>query len=175
MTTETILTRIPKNTSFLQPTKYTFSFATMPFLTYFCQSVQIPGISTSAVTVPSPFANMYRHGDKLVYDQLSISAIIDEDLQVWEETHDWLTALTKPEAYEQYKKFYDPNKKLYHDAIMTINTNANINNIRVQFFNCHPVSLSSVNFSTADNADTIISADIVFRYDYYKITRLTTM
>jgi hypothetical protein len=116
---------------------------------------------------------MYRHGDKLVYDQLSVTAIIDEDLKVWEETLDWLNALTKPESYDQYKKFYDPNKKLYHDAILTINTNANINNIRVQFYNCHPVSLSSINFSTADTADTILSADIVFRYDYYKITRLT--
>lgn len=173
MTTETILTRVPKNTSFLQATKFTFSFPTMPFLNYFCQVVQIPGISTTAPAVPSPFTNIYRHGDKLVYDQLSITAIIDEDLRVWQETHDWLIALTKPEKWEQYNRFYDANKKLYHDSTLTINTNANINNIRVKFYNCHPTSLSSVQFNTSDNADTILTADIVFRYDFYEIFRFT--
>lgn len=174
MQNETVLSRVPKNTSFLQATKFTFSFVTMPFLTYFCQTVQIPGVSTTAPTVPSPFANMYRHGDKLVYDQLSITAIIDEDLQSWKETYDWLVALTKPETYDQYKRFFNPNKRLYHDAVMTINTNANIPNIRVKFYECHPTSISAVQFNTSDNADTILTADIIFRYDYYTIDRLTS-
>jgi 4-hydroxyphenylpyruvate dioxygenase-like putative hemolysin len=136
--------------------------------------VQIPGVSTSAVTVSNPFANIYRHGDKLVYDQLTISAVIDEDLKTWQETYDWLLALTKPEKFEQYNRFYDSNKKLYHDATLTLNTNANVNNIRVKFFNCHPTSISSVQFNTSDNANTILTADIVFRYDYYELFRFTS-
>lgn len=174
MLNETVISRVPKNTSFLQPTKFTFSFVTMPFLTYFCQTVQIPGVSTTAPVVPSPFANMYRHGDKLVYDQLSVTSIIDEDMQSWLETYDWLLAITKPESFEQYKRFYNPNKRLYHDAVMTINTNANLQNLRVKFFECHPTSISAVQFNTSDNADTIMTADIIFRYDRYEIERLTS-
>ena len=174
MTTETILTRVPKNTSFLQPTKFTFSFPTMPFLNYFCQNVQVPGVSTSAPVQPSPFANIYRHGDKLVYDQLTITALLDEDIRTWQETYDWLVALTKPEKFEQYNRFYDSNKKLYHDATLTINTNANISNLRFKFFNCHPVSLSAIQFNTSDSADTTITVDVTFRYDYYEIFRFTS-
>lgn len=173
MSKETILTRVPKNTSFLQPTKFTFSFVTMPFLNYFCQSIQIPGVSTSAPVQPSPFANTYRHGDRLIYEPITISALIDEDLRVWKETYDWLVALTKPQEYEQYKRFYDPNKTLYHDAVMTLNTNSNIPNIRILFKNCHPVSLSGVQFNTSENANTQLSAEIEFRYDYYEIESLS--
>ena len=33
-----------------------------------------------------------------------------------------------------------------------------------------PVSLSDVQFDTTQSADTIITADAVFRYEYFEIT-----
>jgi hypothetical protein len=125
MTNKSLLTQIPENTSILQTTKFTFVFPNLPFARYFCQSVSIPGVSTTEVTVTSPFANTYRHGDKLRYDIFSINAIVDEDLRVWEETYSWLKALTKPTNFGEYGKTIDPSKLLYYDAILTINTNAN--------------------------------------------------
>ena len=172
MSNESLLARIPRNTSFLQETKFTFTFPNMPFLNYFCQTVNIPEISTSAVTVSSPFANMYRHGDKLVYGDLTITALIDEDLRVWEETRNWLMALTKPEDFNQYERYRNPEGKLYHDGILTVNTNSNNTNMRFKFFHCHPVSLSSVQFNVSGNADTVLTADIIFRYDIYQLERL---
>lgn len=174
MTKSSLLTKIPENTSFLQPTKYSMEFPTLPFLRYFCQSANIPSISTSAVTVSSPFADMKRHGDKLVYDQLVVTALIDEDMRVWEEIYDWLQALTKPDRYEQYVRFYERQKDPYHDSVLTINTNANNPNIRFKFTHCHPVSLGAVSFSTTENANVQIHADIVFAYDQYYVTRLTS-
>lgn len=172
MSNQSVLTKIPENTSFLQATKFTFSFPTMPFLRYFAQTAEIPGISTSPVQVPSPFANMFRHGDTLVYDQFNITSIVDEDLRTWEETHDWLVALTKPQDYAQYIRFYNEQKTPYHDAVLTINTNSNIQNIRILFKNCHPYSLSGIQFDTKNNADNTIVMDVTFRYDYYEIQRL---
>ena len=90
----------PENSSFLQPNKFTFSFPTLPFLKYFCQTVNIPGVSTSPVTVDNPFSNTYRHGDKLMYDQMNLSVIVDEDIRVWEETYNWLLALTFPSEFQ---------------------------------------------------------------------------
>jgi hypothetical protein len=172
MTNKSLLTQIPENTSILQTTKFTFVFPNLPFARYFCQSVSIPGVSTTEVTVNSPFANTYRHGDKLRYDIFSINAIVDEDLRVWEETYSWLKALTKPTNFGEYGKTIDPSKLLYYDAILTINTNANNPNIRVKFFNCHPTSLGSIRFSVSENAETIPTADINFRYDYFEFERL---
>lgn len=173
MTTTSLLTKIPENTSFLQPNRFTFSFSTLPFLKYFCQGVNIPSVSTSPVTVSSPFADMYRHGDKLSFDQLSVSVIVDEDLRVWEETYNWIQALTKPDNFGQYiRNDRRNNKTPYHDGVLTINTNANVPNIRFKFTDCHPISLGGISFNVQETAQTIVTCEIIFRYDQFYIDRL---
>lgn len=174
MTTSSLLTRIPENTSFLQANKFTFAFDTLPFLKYFCQNVALPSISTSAVTVSSPFADMYRHGDKLNFSELNVSVLIDEDLRVWEETYNWLQALTKPDNFRQYfrQDRSDKRNRAYHDATLTLNTNANNPNMRFKFTECHPVALSGIQFSTMETAASTLTADITFRYDQFYLERL---
>jgi hypothetical protein len=172
MTTQSLLNNIPENTSILQPTKFTFIIPELPFARYFCQTVSLPGVSTSAVEVPTPFASTYRHGDKLQYEPFSINAIVDEDLKVWEETYKWIVSLTKPTDFNQYGKYNGRERPLYFDGVLTINTNSNLPNIRIKFKDCHPTSLGAINFNTAENAETIPTADITFRYDYFEIIRL---
>jgi hypothetical protein len=173
MTTQSNLTSTPDNTSILQPTKYTFIIPDLPFARYFCQTVSLPGVSTSAVTVPTPFSETYRHGDKLIYENFSINAIIDEDIRVWEETYNWLVSMTFPERFSQYRKRnFNQKSDIYYDGVLTINTNSNLPNIRVKFFNCHPTNLGSIQFSTSENAQTIPTADITFRYDRFVIERI---
>ena len=162
----------PANSSFLQGNKFTFSFATLPFLKYFCQTINIPGVSTSPVTVDNPFSNTYRHGDKLIYDQINVTIIIDEDLRVWEETYNWLMALTFPKEFRQYYRNTNGRQTAYHDGILTVNTNANNPNIRFKFLSCHPLSLGGINFSVQESAQNIITADITFRYDRYELERI---
>jgi hypothetical protein len=166
---------VPDNTSILQPTKFTFVIPDLPFAKYFCQTATLPGVSTNPVGIDTPFSMTYYHGDKLTYDSFSINAIVDEELRVWEETYNWLVSLTKPESWSQYAKYSLSAKsprELYYDGILTINTNANNPNIRIKFKNCHPVSLGAIQFNSSDNADTIPTADITFRYDRFDIERL---
>jgi hypothetical protein len=106
------------------------------------------------------------------FEELTINAIIDEELKVWEETYNWIRALTRPTDFAEYVKRITNNGQIYHDAILTINTNANIPNVRIVFKDCHPIALGSVRFNTAENADTILTADITFRYDYFELERL---
>jgi hypothetical protein len=172
MANEPYIAKIPENTSILQLTKFTVVFPTLSFLKYFSQTMNLPGVSTTAVEVPSPFSSTFRHGDKLVYETFSVNAIIDEEMRVWEETYSWLRALTKPTKFSEYKRFYNATGELYHDAILTVNTNANLPNIRFKFKNIHPVSLGGVAFNTSDNAQSIPTADVTFRYDFFEIERL---
>jgi hypothetical protein len=176
MTVENLLSQTPDNTSILQSTKFTFIIPEMPFLKYFCQTVNLPSVSTNEVMIPTPFSNTYRHGDKLNYEAFTITAIIDEDLRVWEETYKWLVGLTRPENWAQYAR--KPGQtaesaKLYFDGYLTVNTNANNPNIRVKFHNCHPTSIGLISFDTKVDADIIPTADFTFRYDLFEIERLT--
>lgn len=172
MSIESLITKIPENTSILQTTKFTFIIPDLPFARYFCQTVSLPGVSTSSVEVPNPFSSTYRHGDKLVFEPFSINAIVDEDLRVWEETFKWINSMVNATDFENYKKRNGVRSEIYFDGLLTINTNANNPNLRIKFKNVHPTSLGSVQFNTAENAETIPTADIAFRYDYFEIERI---
>jgi len=169
MSNQSVLNTTPDNTSFLQTTKFTFIIPQLPFLKYFCQTVLLPGVSTTEALVPTPFSDTYRHGDKLVYDPLSLTTLVDEDLRVFEETYQWLSFLTNPIKFGQFKQKFTEK---YYDGILTINTNSNIPNMRIKFRNCHPVTLGSVQFATTDTADITPVFDVTFRYDIYEIERL---
>jgi hypothetical protein len=174
MALESFVSNVPENMSILQTTKFTFLFPDMPFLKYFAQTISLPSVSTTEVTVPTPFSNTYRHGDKLNFEAFTITALMDEDLRLWEETYKWIKGLTRPKEYEEYlrKTIKSPPDKLYLDGHLTINTNANRPNLKVKFFNCHPTSLGAINFDTKVDADTIPVCDITFRYDHYEIERI---
>jgi hypothetical protein len=172
MTTESFITKTPENTSLLQATKYTFTVPNLPFAKYFCQSVVMPGVSTGAVPVSSPFSDTFRHGVKLTYEELRITFIVDEDLRAWQETYNWLRGVARPTKHEEYIKHFDSKASIYYDGILTINTNSNLPNVRFKFKDCHPVSLSGITFNTADSADNTITADLGIRYDYFDIERL---
>lgn len=174
MATESFASNTPDNTSILQSTKFTFLIPDKPFLKYFCQTVSIPSVSTTEIAVNTPFSATYRHGEKLNYDSLVITALMDEDLRVWSETYDWLKGLTRPTSHEEYirKSPKDVQTPLYFDGFMTVNTNANNTNIRFKFRNCHPTSIGAIHFDTKVNADTIPTCDFTFRYDYYEVERV---
>lgn len=172
MTQESTLTRIPENTSFLQTTKYTFVIPELPFARYFCQTVTLPGVSTSPVEQPNLYAAIYRHGDTLRYEEFSLICLIDEDLQIWEETYNWLVSLTSPQRFTQYGKRKGRPFEKYYDGVLTINTNANIPNMRIKFTNVHPIALGGITFNTADSAENTPTCDIAFRYDWLEIERL---
>lgn len=174
MTTESLVSRVPENANLLQKTKFHFIMPNLPFAKYFCQSAIIPGVSTSPVKVENPFSATWRHGDKMVFEPITITFLVDEDLRVWEETYNWFVGLTFPENFDQYKRFGKPNpsQDIYYDGILTVNTNANLPNLRINFLNCHPISLSGLEFSSSGSAEETITATLSLRYDYYKITRI---
>lgn len=172
MTTESFLTTIPQNTSFLQSTKYTFVIPNLPFARYFCQSINLPGVTSSEVEVATPFSNTYRHPTKMSFEPFTISFLIDEDIRTWEETYKWIVSLTRPESYNQYVKNLSKDATAYQDGLLTINTNSNLPNLRINFRNVFPISLTGIQFGTMNSADNTLTADVTFRYDLFEIQRI---
>lgn len=166
--------RQPENTSFLQPTKFALTFRRIPNIVYFLQSVNLPGVSTGEAMVPTPFVDTYRAGDKIVYDTLNLTFIVDEDMRSWFEIHDWIRGLTFPKSFDEYKRLKKVNSDfggVYSDATLSITTNANAPNIRLRFADCFPTSLSSIQFNASDSADITVTADATIRFQYYEVER----
>ena len=73
----TALTRNPANPNYLHPNKFQLNFSRASNVQYFCQSVSVPGISMSEVPQNTPFVDLYRPGEKAIYDLLNVTFIVD--------------------------------------------------------------------------------------------------
>jgi hypothetical protein len=177
--------RNPSNRDILQSTKFKLNFTRLPGLTFFCQTVNLPGVSLTEIARTTPFVDLYVPGEKLVYETLNMTMLVNEDMTDWEAIHDWIRGMTFPREFEEYAKMGDKFRDTqirrnsgvkipvqYSDASMTIYTNKNNPQIRVSYKDCFPTSLSGVMFSSLDSAENVITCESSFRYSYYNIERV---
>lgn len=167
----------PTDISLLNSSRYTLTFPRLPFLRFFVYTTNLPGVSTNPAQVPSPFSEMYRHGDKLVYENLNVTMVNDENLGSWLQIFDWMQGLTFPHKFDEYLLSNSLNKNdftkgLYADAILTIKSNAYTPILRVHFKHCHPTYLSGIQFSNGDNAELTSYYDATFQFDTYEYEKL---
>ena len=170
--------RQPSNINHLTPIAYRFNIRKIPNVVYFCQSVNIPGISFPETIQRTPFTNINVPGDTLVYEDLTIRFLVDEDLEAYTEIFNWMAALTAPKAFSQYKTERDTNKTLRRSTgnlfssaeLIILNNNMNPNK-EIIFDDVFPTSLSSIEFDSGSTLDTL-SATVTFKYTTYSINNV---
>jgi hypothetical protein len=171
----TALTRTPQNTNLLQPTKFILTFDRLGTTQYFCQSVNLPGVSVGQAPINFPSVTVYSPGNQIAYNNFNITFTVDEELKTWQQLYNWFLSFAAPSGTDErnlrsdlqneYKK---QNKKEYSDATLTILSALNNPILRVQFTNMFPVSLSDIQFDTKLSADDIVTADVTFVYESFK-------
>jgi hypothetical protein len=181
----TALTRNPVNTDLLQPHKFQITFDRLPNVTYFCQTASLPGISLTEVQHFTPFIDLFRPGEKAIYDNFNTQFLVNEDLSPWFELHDWIRSATFPTDFEEYvnlarttRSGFDQslatNRRpaVYTDGTLVIYSNKNNPRFRIKFRDIFPNYVGSINFNTLDNAETTVTCDVSFRFSYYDIEKL---
>ena len=98
------LDRNPQNQNLLHPNKFQLNFSRLPNTQFFCQTVGLPGVSMSEVMRTTPFVDLYSPGEKIIYDLLNVTFIVDEDIQTWLEIHNWIRAMTFPTDFKEYSQ-----------------------------------------------------------------------
>lgn len=165
----TVLNRNPQNTNPLQPTKFLLTFARIPTTQYFCQEVNIPGVTLGEVDRVTPFLDMFSPGTKLKYDPLDVTFMIDEELQSWKDMYNWFTSIADPDGFEGRGKNRElQNTTHFSDATLTVLSALNNPLIRIEYTNVFPLTMSDVQFDTKLSSDTIITCRATFRYQSYK-------
>lgn len=167
-TTESTL----ESTNFLQPTGFKVVVLRKRFknLEFFAQSVIHPDISVSPTTVPFRGVNAHVPGDKIEYGQLTIEAIMDEDMNVYKEMHTWL----KNTASEPYKtadkvKSDDQDVSTYDISLMILSSHNNTKTT-IRYKSAFPINIGSVNFATTVADVQFITFPITFQYTGFTIT-----
>ncbi len=168
----------PTNTNLLVPNRFVLSFIRLPNMQFFCQTVNLPGINLTPVQRNTPFVDLNVPGEKLMYDPLTITFLVDEDLKAWKEIHDWMRGITFPIKFDEYKNLSKQspyaNKKTpqYSDATLTILDSNQRGNYRFKFADCFPSTLAPFTLSTLTGADTIMTADATFTFSYFDIEKI---
>lgn len=171
----TTITHIPSNLNPLSPNGFNFSLTKIPNVTFFCQSVNLPGITLGDPAFSTPFATAPVPGDHLTYDVLNVQFLIDEKMLNYNVLYNWIVALGFPESYSQYVNLiagdtiaYDELAKNYSDGTLQI-LDANNNPIRtVTFTDCFPTTLESLTFASTNTGVNYLVGNATFRFTLYK-------
>ena len=196
MATETSpLNRQPTKLDYSSPTQFRFLINQLPKVQYFTVSANVPGITLGEATYATPLKDIPLPGEKLTYDDLSITFIVDENLENYIEIHNWLASLGFPKNREQFAthrsttsnipkltvgKSHDiadvkpitADTPMYSDSVLTILSNKNNPVVECRFEDCFPTSLGALEYSQNQTDVEYITADVTFKYKIYEIKTL---
>ena len=160
----------PDNINLVSPVGFRFNIEYLPQTNWFLTSVNLPGISLGEVVQPTPFMPTQVPGNDLTWEPLTITFLVDENLNNWREMYDWLVGIGFPNEYNEYKD--QKTKQIYSDATLTILNSNMVSNYNVVFKDLFPTSLSEVSFDSASGDIEGIKATATFRYLTYSYQKV---
>ena len=166
---------IPENINPLQSNGFMFGITKLPEVTYFCQEVNIPGVSLPEAVLSTPFSDVPIPGDKMVYDDLNITFLIDENMSNYTAVYNWMMALGFPKSREQYKVFMASQPahlsellKGYSDGTLQV-LSSSMNTARaIRFVDMFPTNLSSLQLQSTTSDTVYLAGNATFKYNYYE-------
>ena len=164
------------NKNMLSPVGFSFNIKKSPALNFFVTSVNVPAINLGFYEQPTPFKKIPVYGDHLEYEELTVSFKVNEDLSNYIELWDWLQGLGFPEEYGQFKKLSDnpsfTGNGIVSDANLMILSSSMNPIVRLDFEDLFPVSLSALEFNSADTGIDYISCTAGFKFTKYNFVKL---
>ena len=171
----------PANLNQLNVVSFEVVFTKLPSVQYFCQRITLPTVVLGETNEATPFMNLPVEGDTLTFEALTLSFIVDEDLQNYIEIYNWMTALGFPRDYGQFQVLKDVVTNAgsqidskYSDLTIILYTNKANPNYKVTFTECFPTSLSSIQLDATPTGMDPIVVDATFNfrgmYDIIKVT-----
>jgi hypothetical protein len=163
------------NRNFLAPVGFKFSLSKFPKVDFFCNSARIPEITLGTAIQPSYLKEIDIPGEKLIYGDLSIRFLVDEQLENYVAVHNWLTGLGFPETPQQFiDKTTDRDglrdfQEQFCDGSLHI-LNSNYNDVAiVKFKDIFPTSITSLDFNATETDINYFTAEATFKYVIYSI------
>ena len=172
-----------ENRNFLSPTGFKFTLTRAPKVAFFCNQANIPDLTLGVAVQPTYLKDIDQPGDKIVFGDLSLQFMVDENLENYMEIHRWISGLGYPEKLEQFRelqkeavineKYYaNSPAQIYSDGTLQVLTSSLIPNFLINFKDLFPYSLSTLPFDATQTDIQYFTADVNFKYTIYNITDL---
>jgi len=198
MTDTNIQTRQPDKMDYASPVQFRFKIAKLPQVEFFIQTVNLPGISITEATVPTPLYDYPVPGDEISFRSLDISFLVDENLNNYKELHDWISGLGFGKSHQDFADLQATSEDMfpgsskgslvagveipaplseggiYSDATLTILNSKNIAKTEVRFQNIFPTTIGSLSYDVQASDIDYLKAAASFSYMNYDIVQIST-
>ena len=169
--------KVPDNLNYLSNISFRLTMEDAPHMTWFCQAVNIPGVTIEAIEVPTPMVNIPYHGSRVAFEELSVRFIVDEHLKNWMEIYDRVVTLGLVEGGEEYRKLHAKSTTTARGGtvstiVLTLLTSAMNPQMEFHFFDAFPINVSSIEFDSSAADVEYFVATATFRYVNYEIKNL---
>jgi len=172
-----------ENRNFLSPTGFKFSLKRSPKVAFFCNQANVPDLTLGVAIQPTFLKDIDTPGDKVVFGDLNLRFLVDEDLTNFMEIQNWIRGLGYPESLKQFHDLETgavlPNTgyakggdNIYSDGTLQILSSNLIAKFNVNFKDLFPYSLSTLTFDATNTDIQYFTADVSFKYTVYDITTL---
>jgi len=196
MTTNNIIDRTPTKFDYASPIQFRFKITKLPLVEFTVQTANIPGIALGEASMPTPLKDIPIPGDKVNYQSLDISFLVDENLNNYKELHDWIIGLGFPQDHTQFKNLLStgsdrfpgttsstaatgtsiaqPSSEgaIYSDATLTVLNSKNIAKTEIRFQNVYPTTLGSLSYDIKAGDVDYLQVNASFNYMYYDIVQI---
>ncbi len=194
MTTINSITRQPTQQDYASPSQFKFSIAKLPKVEFFCTEVNIPGINLGNATQLTTLRDIPLPGTKLEFGDLSLTFLVDEKFDNFEEIYTWLRSLGFPKDHSEYASLVEAGRDRFptqgkelsgvskfagkegtavnigatlSDATLSILSAKNNVIKEVRFTDIFPTCLSGVGFSTQATDVQYLTSTVNFKYTLY--------
>jgi hypothetical protein len=194
-TSQSPLSRQPTKLDYASPTQFRFVIGQLPKVEFFTVATNLPGITLSDAVQNTPFKDIPMPGNKLDYEDLTVTFIVDEFLENYTSLHEWLLAFGFPKNREQFSTFRSTTSNaptdtkgsnkdigvvgattairgMFSDATLVVLSNKNNPIVQVNYADIFPTSLSALDFNQNATDVEYLQATATFKYKLYEIEAL---
>ena len=154
--------------------------------------INLPGIELTSLTQNTTLKQIPIPGNDLSYDPLSLTFMVDENFENYQEIHGWLVGLGYPRDNSEFRNLAQsgndrfPNSSqsvsteigkvkykaaqaggTYSDATLTTLTSKNNSQLEVRFRDIYPTKLSGLSFTQQAGDINYLTATVDFNYLVY--------
>ena len=169
-----------QNRNYLSNVGFKFTLARFPKVDFFSNTANLPGLTLGTVNAPNYLKELPLAGDRLVFEDLTVQFIVDEQLENYLAVHNWMRGLGFPNSIEDFIDLVtDQDNTIemdqqYSDGNLIILNNQFNSVAKVKFEGLFPISLSGLQFDATNTDYQNLTATATFKYTIYNIETVST-
>jgi len=160
----------PKELNLLSDNAFHFKIESLPKFSFFAQTFELPGVSMGQALRATPLVDYPVPGDKVEFNDLQVTFLVDESLENYKEVWKWIMHLGYPQNTREYKNLVTGNSPYIRTSDINLFTLSNKFNVinEVQFMDAFPYALSGIVFNSANTQVDHPVATASFQYSLYR-------